>query len=362
MLDQDTARALLTVADECRVRVALLGDRHQLAAVGRGGVLDLAVAQVDAGRPPDPGRACTASPAPTPTAARVPDTEYADLTLAMRAGDDPGAVFDALLARGQIRLHPDPDALRHALAEIAAAAYADGEPVAVVADTREQVAELNAAIRDRLVAAGRVDDAARSRSPGRGSGSASGTGSPPAATTATSTWPTATPGPSPPSAATAGCSSPPPTAPGRSRCRRRRRSRDCHPGRSGAAGAARRLRHRARGAGLRQHRARRAGRHRHRRAPGDRRAHRRRVGLRRDDPRPGSPTPRTSSPPTPTRRGSSGSRSSPATGPTSAPPTPPGRPRPRPPATPRPGRWSRCSPSWQRRGRPSSAACSASPC
>jgi ATP-dependent exoDNAse (exonuclease V) alpha subunit len=43
MLDQDTARALLTVADECRARIALLGDRHQLSAVGRGGVLDLAV-------------------------------------------------------------------------------------------------------------------------------------------------------------------------------------------------------------------------------------------------------------------------------------------------------------------------------
>ena len=36
------------------------------------------------------------------------------------------------------------------------------------------------------------------------------------------------------------------------------------------------------------------------------------------------------------RRGSSGSRCSPATGPTSAPPTPPGSPPPRPPATPRP--------------------------
>src|SRR3712207_8234369 len=47
MLDQDTARALLTVADECRVRLALLGDRHQLTAVGRGGVLDLAARQVD---------------------------------------------------------------------------------------------------------------------------------------------------------------------------------------------------------------------------------------------------------------------------------------------------------------------------
>ena len=57
------------VADEAGARLALLGDRHQLASVGRGGVLDLAAAQVD--------------PA-------------AHLTLAMRRGDNPGAVFDAL--------------------------------------------------------------------------------------------------------------------------------------------------------------------------------------------------------------------------------------------------------------------------
>ena len=37
MLDQDTARALLTVADEAGARLVLLGDRHQLTAVGRGG-------------------------------------------------------------------------------------------------------------------------------------------------------------------------------------------------------------------------------------------------------------------------------------------------------------------------------------
>lgn len=43
MLDQDVARALLTIADETKARVALVGDRHQLPAVGRGGVLDHAV-------------------------------------------------------------------------------------------------------------------------------------------------------------------------------------------------------------------------------------------------------------------------------------------------------------------------------
>ncbi len=43
MVDQDTARALLRLADELHTPVMLVGDRHQLPAVGRGGVLDLAI-------------------------------------------------------------------------------------------------------------------------------------------------------------------------------------------------------------------------------------------------------------------------------------------------------------------------------
>ena len=35
MLDQDTARALVTIADETGARLALVGDRHQLPAVGK---------------------------------------------------------------------------------------------------------------------------------------------------------------------------------------------------------------------------------------------------------------------------------------------------------------------------------------
>jgi exodeoxyribonuclease V alpha subunit len=123
MLDQDTARALLTIADEHQVRVALVGDRHQLSAVGRGEVLGLAarwadrdacltldvvhrfardVAEVDGGR------------------RTVPDVEYTELTGAMRTGADPGAVFAALLDRGQIRLHPSVADLQAAIAETAA--------------------------------------------------------------------------------------------------------------------------------------------------------------------------------------------------------------------------------------------------
>ena len=156
MLDQDTARALLASADEAGARLALLGDRHQLAAVGRGGVLDLAVRQVDPAahltldgvhrftRTDDAGQT-------------VPDVGYAELTLAMRTGDDPGAVFDTLIARGLVRLHADQAALQEALAATAAVHHRDGERVAVVVDTREQAAELSEAIRERLVADGRVD-------------------------------------------------------------------------------------------------------------------------------------------------------------------------------------------------------------
>jgi exodeoxyribonuclease V alpha subunit len=157
MLDQDTARALLTIADECGARMALLGDRQQLAAVGRGGVLDLAIAQAD------PAAHLTLAGVHrfvrTDQAGRSgPDLEYADLTLSMRAGESPGAVFDALAARGQIQLHPDETALQASLATTAAASFCSGDPVAVVADTREQTIALNAAIRDQLVADGRVND------------------------------------------------------------------------------------------------------------------------------------------------------------------------------------------------------------
>jgi ATP-dependent exoDNAse (exonuclease V) alpha subunit len=157
MLDQDTARALLTVADECQVRVALIGDRHQLAAVGRGGVLDLAAGQVE------PAAHLTLAGVrrfirTDRTGRAAPDLEYADLTLDMRTGEDPGAVFDALAARDQIQLHHDGAALQASLAKAAVASFRGGEAVAVVADTREQTASLNAAIRDQLVADQLVDD------------------------------------------------------------------------------------------------------------------------------------------------------------------------------------------------------------
>ncbi|MDP3950572.1 MobF family relaxase [Microbacterium sp.] len=135
MLDQDTARALLDVADEAGARVAFVGDRHQLPAVGRGGVLDHAArwARPEAHLELD-------------TVHRFSDPTYADLTLLMRTGSTPGEVFDALHQRGLIQVHPTD------VERLATLAGTD-DGALVIADTRDQVRDLNAAIRDQRLAA-----------------------------------------------------------------------------------------------------------------------------------------------------------------------------------------------------------------
>jgi ATP-dependent exoDNAse (exonuclease V) alpha subunit len=85
---------------------------------------------------------------------RFVDREYADLSLLMRTGERSGETFDALLARGQVVIHASEVERLHALAE----GTAGEQGRLVIASTREQVASLNAAIRDRLVATGDVDD------------------------------------------------------------------------------------------------------------------------------------------------------------------------------------------------------------
>ena len=165
MLDQDTARALLTIADETGARLVLVGDRHQLPAVGRGGVLDLAHRWVD-----------PAAHVMLDAVHRFVDAEYARLSLrpvpdtdyacsACDAPAKPGEVFDAL-ARGQVRVHAtDADGRTPSLPLAAVTATGDH---AVMAETREQVAALNDAIRDRLShpASGRRPRRDRPRPPG----------------------------------------------------------------------------------------------------------------------------------------------------------------------------------------------------
>jgi len=146
MLDQDTALALVTIADEAGARVALVGDRHQLPAVGRGGVLDLAT---DAA----PEQACLT----LETVHRFVDPDYADLTLKMRTGERPGDVFDALMARGDIEIHPTDVERLHRLAQLGDL-NTNSNSTVVVADTRDLVAALNAATRDRRLTHGHLED------------------------------------------------------------------------------------------------------------------------------------------------------------------------------------------------------------
>jgi len=125
MLDQDSARALLALADAGGAQVVLIGDRHQLPAVGRGGVLDLAV-RYAAARCIEHGGIH-----------RFTDPAYADLSLRMRSGARPGEVFDELVRRGDVVIHAS-DVERQDV--LAAKASLGG---LVIADTRDQVTRIN---------------------------------------------------------------------------------------------------------------------------------------------------------------------------------------------------------------------------
>ena len=139
MLDQDTAIALLTVVAEAGATVALVGDRAQLAAVGRGGVLDMA-AQLR-GRTFDMAQVH-----------RFTDPAYAEVTVRMRDGRDPGVVFDQLTALGLVRLHANDEDVR----EHIAAQRREGEAVAVTSN--DEARTVNARIREERVSRGEVDD------------------------------------------------------------------------------------------------------------------------------------------------------------------------------------------------------------
>ncbi len=139
MLDQDTALALLIVADEHSATLALVGDRAQLAAVGRGGVLDIA-AQLSA---------------PTfdmTTVHRFTNPAYAELTVRMRRGENPGPLFDRLRALGLVDVHDSIEDLQDTIARSARV----GDAITVA--TNDEATELNSRIRDKRVEHGDVDD------------------------------------------------------------------------------------------------------------------------------------------------------------------------------------------------------------
>ncbi|WP_017934509.1 MobF family relaxase [Nocardioides sp. Iso805N] len=144
MLDQDTAQALMTIADETGARLALVGDRHQLPAVGRGGVLDHAHHWAH------PAAVVTLE-----SVHRFTDPNYAALTLKMRTGRDSAAVFDELCRRGLIQVY------RSEVERTAALAQLGADGALVLAERRELVSDLNAAIHDQRNVSDGADPAAR---------------------------------------------------------------------------------------------------------------------------------------------------------------------------------------------------------
>ncbi len=139
MLDQDTAIALLAVCTEAGATVALVGDRAQLAAVGRGGVFDMA-AHIR-GRTFDMAEVH-----------RFTDPAYAEVTVQMRDGRNPDEVFDQLASLGLVRIHASSDDAREHIAQH----RQDGEAVTVTSN--DEARTINAGIRDERVARGEVDD------------------------------------------------------------------------------------------------------------------------------------------------------------------------------------------------------------
>lgn len=147
MIDQDVAHALFQIADQERASVAFVGDRAQLAAVGRGGVLDMAVA---------------AHPTPLDLtdvhrfrdAQDRPDHEYAALTLQMRDRDRPGELFDRLYDRGHIAVHATIEDVRSAVTDDAITRARAGGTVAIAAATNEEASAINAVVQKAHADAG----------------------------------------------------------------------------------------------------------------------------------------------------------------------------------------------------------------
>ena len=150
MLDQDSAIALLTVASEAAATVALVGDRAQLPAVGRGGVLDMAALLTS-------GSGITV--VDMDSVHRFTDPIYADLTLQLRAGEDPAHLFDRLHALGHIRLHPTAEEAQEDIAAATTAAIESTRTVAATVATNDEARALNNRIRTQRVARGEADDA-----------------------------------------------------------------------------------------------------------------------------------------------------------------------------------------------------------
>jgi len=155
----DQANALIDVAAETGAQVRLLGDPRQLGAVGRGGVMESASRWVEGGPVTldEVHRFLTVGTDETGMPVTVSDTDYGELSLALRDAVEPDAVADELVGRGAVVVHETEAEVVEAIAA-QVAATADPEALAVTVATNEDARKINEAVRTRRVDAGEVDD------------------------------------------------------------------------------------------------------------------------------------------------------------------------------------------------------------
>lgn len=143
MIDQDTALALTQLTDQHRCGLVFMGDRAQLPAVGRGGVLDkaskIALDRVD-----------------VDTVHRFTDKAYAELSLQLRNREKPAELFDKLYQGGHVRIHDSIEAGVEVMTERAAEIIYTGSTVALATPTNEGAVEINRHMQQVMAAAGRT--------------------------------------------------------------------------------------------------------------------------------------------------------------------------------------------------------------
>lgn len=144
MLDQQAAHALLRLADEREAGLALMGDRAQLAAVGRGGVLDIAA------------RTTTHHVELDQVHRFGTDADYAEISQKLRNREDIPETFDRLHQRGNVRLHATEEEALHAVASEAVAEIQAKRSIALTVPTNAKAAELNRSIQAERLFTGQI--------------------------------------------------------------------------------------------------------------------------------------------------------------------------------------------------------------
>jgi conjugative relaxase-like TrwC/TraI family protein len=155
----DQTNALIDVCAGSGASLRLVGDPRQLGAVGRGGVIETAARW--AGGPAELDqvhRFLRLRLDEAGLAEMETDTEYAELSLAMRTGDDPATVVDRLADRGSVVVHASPEeAIAVIATQVITAGGKDGALTVTVA-TNDEVGRINRAVREQRVRLGMVDD------------------------------------------------------------------------------------------------------------------------------------------------------------------------------------------------------------